>query len=250
MILFSKCALICKKILLIISNLLWTHTCPICSEEIKITSEKFCIKCKKDSLEVQHNSGCIFCGKKTATTKCIACSVERPYITMVGSVLIYNNKTKKLITHLKGFRDLRFVKKYAEWMSNQNTELFNDIDLIVPVPITRIRLLIRKFNQSALLANQISKIRGIDVNVIILKRRIAFRRKQSKLSRTQREMYFSKIFYINDKEKIANKRILLIDDVLTTGATANACAQVLIENGAKEVRLLTLMRTYSKSQNS
>ena len=125
----------------------------------------------------------------------------------------------------------------------------NDIDLIVPVPLHRKRLRQRGFNQAYLLVSNWGriavemKIRPVDA--AIEKKTLVRKRHtlpQTGLGRADRMRNIKKAFGIAEPDKIHNKRLLLVDDVYTTGATVNECAGVLLENGAARVDVLTLAR--------
>jgi ComF family protein len=113
-------------------------------------------------------------------------------------------------------------------------------DLIVPMPLHWRKRLERGFNQSELLAKVLSKRTGIPV-VNALRRRKSTP-PQAGLTRAQRRLNVAGAFEADQRERIDGRHVLLIDDVLTTGATASACAAVLKRAGARRVTLLTLAR--------
>lgn len=115
------------------------------------------------------------------------------------------------------------------------------IDLFVPVPLHRRRLFSRRFNQSALLAQYLSAQMAIPCDVTALSR-IKATPPQVGLSRKQRKKNMRGAFNVRDGATIYNKNIALIDDVLTTGATASACVKTLMSAGAKSVGIVTLAR--------
>jgi ComF family protein len=116
-------------------------------------------------------------------------------------------------------------------------------DLLVPIPLTLPRYLIRSYNQSRLIADVISQICAIPV-YSPLSRRFTLRH-QAMLNRQSRHRGLLKEF--NVTKDVQHKNILLIDDVLTTGATLSAAAQVLLDAGAAEVNVLVLARSISYS---
>lgn len=118
-----------------------------------------------------------------------------------------------------------------------------DIDIIIPVPIHWTKLIFRKYNQAALLASDISKLLKIPSNCILLKKQ-RHTLSQSTLSAQKRSKNLKNAFYV-DKTKtnlIKNKNILLIDDVMTTGATVRECSKVLIKSGCATVYVATIAR--------
>jgi ComF family protein len=120
-------------------------------------------------------------------------------------------------------------------------ELLADADILVPVPLTRRRLLSRRFNQSALLAQEVAHIAHIEVESLALLR-VRSTKAQVGLSRQQRRENVANAFAVAParKDAIASRKVVLIDDVITTGATAEACARALKRAGAARVDVLVL----------
>jgi len=115
------------------------------------------------------------------------------------------------------------------------------VDLIVPVPLDRHRLRSRGFNQSELLAKQLSKASGIRMDTSLL-RRLRRTETQTGLSHAQRRLNVRGAFVLSRPNSLVGLRIALIDDVITTGATANACAALLKSGGAERVAVIALAR--------
>jgi ComF family protein len=113
-------------------------------------------------------------------------------------------------------------------------------DVAVPVPLHWRKKLDRGFNQAELLAREVAGHRGIPVSRALRRRKAGA--VQASLSLAERRRNVAGVFELTTKPEIAGKRILLIDDVMTTGATASACASVLKRAGAKSVALLTIAR--------
>lgn len=121
----------------------------------------------------------------------------------------------------------------------------SSFDLILSVPLFRSKKREREFNQAEAFARIISKHYSLSIsNGNLL--RIRDTRKMSSLNPEERRKNVKNAFIVREKEKIRNKRILLIDDICTTGATAEECSKVLLTAGAKEVTVLTLARTISR----
>jgi len=118
---------------------------------------------------------------------------------------------------------------------------FSAVDLIIPVPLHPRRLRERGFNQSLLLARQVGKRRSIPLNFTAL-HRTRQTQPQTQLSGAERRKNVRGAFEVRQAEVVGGKRILLVDDVFTTGATVQECASVLGEAGASEVHVLTLAR--------
>jgi ComF family protein len=149
----------------------------------------------------------------------------------------FDGRMRQLIHRLKyGDRlDARIL--LARWMQQAGKELLSHTDLLVPVPLYRTRLWWRRFNQSAILSDALSELTGIPGDNFVLQRT---RRTLSQvgLSSTQRKRNVYKAFQVTDKTKLYDKQIVLVDDVITTGATCNACAHTLKKSGARRVDVL------------
>lgn len=116
-----------------------------------------------------------------------------------------------------------------------------EVDLILPVPLHSKRLRWRGFNQSVLLARQLSRAYGIPLHPYILSREKETP-PQTQLSEDDRRRNVRGVFSVHGKEVIKGKNLLLVDDVYTSGATVNECSRALKQAGAKEVYVLTLAR--------
>ncbi len=129
----------------------------------------------------------------------------------------------------------------SRWLTAAGHELLADAHLLIPVPLNRRRLLWRRFNQSALLAHEVSRLSGVPVAVHAL-----IRRKntpaQVGLSEVQRSLNVRGAFQVPTRAKplVVGRNIVLIEDVITTGATVNSCARALKRAGAARVDVLAL----------
>ncbi len=132
---------------------------------------------------------------------------------------------------------------FARWLKRAGAELLADADLILPVPLYPSRLWWRRFNQSAMLAMALSGLSGVPADCFLLKR---VRRTPSQvgLSADQRRRNVAGAFRVEKggEAQVAGKKLIVVDDVITTGATAEACARVLKRAGAARVDVLALAR--------
>jgi ComF family protein len=113
-------------------------------------------------------------------------------------------------------------------------------DALVPVPLHARRLRERQFNQAAILAEHLSKSSKIPVREVL--RRTRYTGTQTRLTRKARRQNLRDAFSLRQNADVTNLDLLLVDDVLTTGSTLDACAAILLENGARSVRALTVAR--------
>lgn len=182
---------------------------------------------------------------------CAACLGRRPVYARARAAFSYDHASRGLILALKHGDRSEGVDAYAHWLARAGRELLKDADLIVPVPLHWTRLLIRRYNQSALLARALAAVwraaHPQDPPVTYLPEVLVRTRRtppQGKFDRTRRANNVRGAFEtpLARRRRIVAKRIVLIDDVLTTGATASACARVLLAAGATRVDVLTLAR--------
>jgi ComF family protein len=155
----------------------------------------------------------------------------------------YSDTMRELIQSFK-YRDRHEgLPLFARWLRRAGAELLADADLIVPVPLYRSRLWWRRFNQSAMLASALGRLAGIPVDCFVLKR---VRRTSSQvgLSAEQRRRNVAGAFRVDPARahRLKAKKIVLVDDVITTGATAEACARALRRAKAARIDVLALAR--------
>lgn len=172
-----------------------------------------------------------------------AAAIWHPPYNRARSAAIFEGVLKQMIHAMKYGDRHEGIKLFSKWMIHAGKDVLNDADLLVPVPLSLRRLWNRRFNQAALLAQEISRETLIKVDSLSLKRK-KHTDSQVGLTRKQRAKNVSGAFIIPDKLKnsIAGRNIVLIDDVMTTGATIHACAKTLLKAKAKQVDVLTLAR--------
>jgi len=155
----------------------------------------------------------------------------------------YDDVARTLVHAFKYGDRLDLAPTLGLWTARVGRELLADADAIVPVPLHWRRLWARRFNQSALLAQAMAKDCGKPVLYDTLKR-VKATAQQVGLTRAQRAENIQGAFRVPDagKAAIAGRRLILVDDVLTTGATAEGCARVLLRAGAANVDVLTFAR--------
>jgi ComF family protein len=152
----------------------------------------------------------------------------------------YDDFSRQLVHALKYRDTMEAGLLMARLMGRAGANLVRDADVIVPVPLHRWRLWNRRFNQAAFLAQQLSRQFGKPYKTDILLRRVATR-SQVGLKHEERQKNVTKVFEVTPEgfSHISGCRVLLVDDVLTTGATAGSCAASLKKSGAAAVDVLT-----------
>lgn len=168
-----------------------------------------------------------------------AAAARPPPYARARAIAHYDGVMRSLVHGFK-FGDRHEVRRLlGAWLYRTGGELLADAGVIVPVPLSRMRLLQRRFNQSALLAQEVARSSGLPVRTGGL-RRIRATERQVGLTREQRRNNVRGAFEVPRRERphIAGRRVLLIDDVITTGATAEACTRALLKAGASDVDVL------------
>jgi len=174
---------------------------------------------------------------------CGACAGERPVFARARAAFRYDDGSKDLILRFKHADRTDSAPAFARWMARAGAALLADADLIVPVPLHWLRLFMRRYNQAALLASALGGLSGKPaVNDLLLRRRRT--PSQGGLGALGRQRNVAGAFAVDPRRRslLHDKRVLLVDDVLTTGATVSACTSALLRAGAGAVDVLTLAR--------
>ncbi|WP_082609898.1 ComF family protein [Bosea sp. Root381] len=168
---------------------------------------------------------------------------DPPVFARARAVCRFDGTARELVHRLKYGDRTDLAVTLGRMMAQAGRELLPDAELIVPVPLHRMRLWSRRFNQAAALAQILHRQAGIPHAPLALAR-VKRTRQQVGLTRAQRADNLQGAFRVEPaaKPQIEGRRILLVDDVLTTGATANAAARALLRAGAKAVDVLTFAR--------
>jgi len=220
--------------------------CPLCSEKLAATEQILCDVCR-DGFERVERPLCPVCGHgpwTTRETSCSFCLKPPVYFERARSLFHYHPPLSEAIIRLKNSPDRNLARALARYIFIYMEEDFRTvpIDVIVPVALHPWRERMRGYNQAELVAVALGRMAGLPVAWEFL-RRIRRTAKQNTLPREQRRANVEGAFVVEPVGCFKGKKILLFDDVMTTGATGNDCARALKHEGrAEEVSLLTLAR--------
>ena len=227
-------------------EILLPKVCPLCRDKLSpsLDASGICSRCLLDFKKI---SGpiCSICGAPFVSsigpdhlcTKCI--KTKRPFVK-ARSALYYTDNAAEAVKLFK-YHALFALKPAFDNIFYTILDEFRDIDLIIPVPLHRRRLANRGFNQSLLLARLIAKRLNKKLDYTTLKR-VRLTRPQTELRGVERKRNVRGAFRVDTPTDYKGKKLLLVDDVYTTGATITECAKVLKRTGA-EVSVITLARS-------
>ena len=171
---------------------------------------------------------------------------DPPVFRRARAVAVFEDGPARRLVHRLKYSDrLELATPMAAWMARAGAELIAEADVLAPAPLHFSRLWSRKFNQAAALAKEIARLTGKPADLNLL-RRVKATRSQVGLSRAQRAANLQGAFEAA-RGAAKGRRVLLIDDVLTSGATANAAARALLRAGAAEVDVLVFARVVTQA---
>jgi ComF family protein len=229
-----------------ILDYIYPPRCLLCSELI-LNNNGFCIDCwsKLNFITEPYCQVCCFefsIDYGETNNKCARCLNDPPYYDYARSLLRFDAHSKKIIHALK-YYDRSFVSQIiAKMLVNYYKPSVVSADLIVPVPMHRFKRLSRLYNHAQILSSAIALLVEKKITPDILLK-TKYTKSQTGLARKYRLDNLSDSITVANKQKIRGKKILLVDDVMTTGATINLCAKQLKKAGAKEVVVLCIART-------
>lgn len=209
-------------------NLEGTLLCQKCSFFLPRSGIYLCPVCRADA---PLGRPCVTCQSLTPLSFHVALGVFEEN-NLLGK-LIYSYKYNFLDDAMIFFD--RSIKEFIE----KNKSIFSEVQIIIPVPLHRRRFAERGFNQAEKIGESVSRYLSLPLENRVKRKRAT--RQQAKLGRNERLQNLHDAFVL-EKNIVAGKNILLIDDVLTTGSTLNECAKILREAGAHDVSAFTLAR--------
>lgn len=212
-------------------------SCIVCDDEISGENQYgLCDKCFK-KLEFIGDKCCIRCGKPSDNEAkyCLLCQNETRYFDMARSAVKYKGDIQRLILEYK-FHNKRYLGKYLAKFIEHVVEEYNiKYDIVVPIPLSKAREKERKYNQVTEMLRHTKLSPVVDA---LTKTRDNER--QSLMAGKERRDNVHGVYAVTDKAAVKGKRILLVDDIITTGATVNEASRVLMVAGAKSVTAISV----------
>jgi ComF family protein len=209
-----------------------SYICEPCRAAIRGIEPPFCDRC-----------GLPFEGDITVSFECANCHDQQLHFRAARAAVELTGPIQDIVHRYKYNHATWFEPFLAKLLVDRALPILSQShwDYIVPIPLHWLKLRERSFNQSLRLARHLSRATGIPINNRLLKR-VQPTPTQTHLSRAERTENVKRAFAFRGREKLTGQNIVLLDDVLTTGATANACAKLLMNNGAGLVDVWTVAR--------
>ena len=235
-----------RRIINSIKLVFFPSFCHLCSYLLELSGEKIVCKNCLEKLQPPSSSFCLCCGRYFEAPCephiCSSCLTARPPFMIHRSGCRYHGIAKDIITLFK-YKQYQilggFLANFLNLGLGKEEALWWDLDMIIPVPLHPKREKQRGFNQAEVIAVELGKKAEIEVLKKILIKRINVS-PQTRLSSSDRQQNVAGVFEIIDRKRLAEKNVLLLDDVYTTGATIRECSRVLLKAGVKEVRAVTV----------
>lgn len=185
---------------------------------------------------------CSKCGSPIRRSYCEACAEFHYSFKLSRSAFHYGDAVKQLVHSLKYEELLGAGDVLAEGMTDycSDNKSFTGFDTVIPVPLHRVRKRERGYNQSEYLARKLASSLGIPCSTTVTRQH--YTTSQTRLGKAQRTKNLSGAFRVKSLKAIRDKKIILVDDVFTTGSTVNEISKLLLDRGAKEVAVMTAAR--------
>jgi ComF family protein len=229
------------------ADLLYPRSCPLCGNESQGSAMHVCWDCLAE-LKYIRDPYCSCCGDPVAGEvyhryECSWCRENRPAFAMARSAVRFRGGIKQLLHEFKYSNQVYLMDDLGALLAGCIEAHYGDIDFdaIVSVPLYHSRLRERSYNQSELLAKFVERVSGIPLLPAGMRRR-RFTPTQTNLSARERLLNVHSAFEVAKADWVDGRRILLVDDVMTTGATVNECAKELMRVGAVSVHVATVAR--------
>ena len=239
--------------LLPVIDLIYPPRCPLCGEGMA-DQTGVCGACWL-TLDIPGEPACMVCqrpfrdGKAQAASLCAPCLAVPPKHDGIAAATLYNDASRRLVLAFKHGRRIGLTSALGRMMAARLSHLQGEW-VIVPVPLHPRRLWSRGFNQSALLAREIARIRRepVEIDTLVRRKHTAPLRGLGKSARA-RALSGAIRIRAGKGDRIRGRQIILVDDVLTSGATSNACVSTLKNAGASKVIVACFARVLDEVLN-
>ncbi|SHI47718.1 ComF family protein [Parasporobacterium paucivorans] len=223
-------------------NILYPRRCAICGRIVIPERDRVCPECRK-ILPYIEEPACKKCGKgieDASSEYCHDCVKKKHYFEQGAALFEHDKNIRHSLYEFKYKNKREYADFYAEELVKKFEQTIKiwGAQALIPVPLHQKKMLTRGFNQSEILAGRISALTGVPVDAGYLKR-IRNTDAQKELGKAQRARNLEKAFAVTDSTG-RYERVLLVDDIYTTGSTVDACARALNEAGVKSVYFITV----------
>ena len=174
-------------------------------------------------------------------TTCGPCLAAPPPFKSTRAVFVYNAPSRRLILRFKDYGATYLGKLFAAWMYQRAQDTLKEADILVPVPLHWKKLIKRGYNQSVLLVKALSRLSDKPFSLTVLAKTKGTP-SQGRLSARIRLENIKGAYAVTNARLLKDKKIVLVDDVMSSGATIKECAQILLKNGAKQVDVIVIAR--------
>ena len=209
--------------------LLEAGLCAGCWGRVQFIARPYCDRC---ALPFPFPAG--------AELSCGQCLADPPPWQRGRAVMVYNDISRDLVLGFKYGDRLDFSPLFGVWLARAAGDLLGENDIIVPVPSHWRSVLVRRYNQAAELARAVRRVSELPVVWSALRKRHTQRTRG--LNRRQRAVSLRNAFALASADRVRGARVLVVDDVMTTGATLHAVARTLLQGGARSVDVVVLVR--------
>lgn len=234
-----------------LARLLYPPQCLTCDEIVDF-AYGLCPKCWAETPFINQN-GCEMCaapliGEVESGDLCDSCrSAPRPW-SRARAALLYEGNARSIVLRLKHGDRTDLAHPVGEWLAEAARPLVTENMLVAPVPLHWFRGFRRRYNQSLLLSRRVSSLLDLDHCPNLLQRRAATRKLDGMTGQERAEVVSNAIVLRSHYAKtLKGRRVLLIDDVMTTGATLTACSKACLQGGAVQVSVAVLARVAKKN---
>lgn len=222
-------------------NLVLPPACIVCGARIDDQAQVICSDCET-GVRPPAGSRCPVCGEAMSGESCVNCQHEEFAFDSYHAMFGYQGTVRDLVHQLKYEGFISPAGYFAAQMSElmQDDEQLRSCDLVCSVPLHRVRKRERGYNQSELIAYAAAVLAGLPYTQPVVRR--TYTRSQTRLSRAGRKKNLQGAFKVSEPELVRGKKVILVDDVFTTGTTLHEVAKELKHAGAEQVMALTVAR--------